>query len=381
MVLYAHVEGQLRAEIKDAAMKPGARLPTEVELCKRFGVSRSTIRQSLNRLEADGLITRTRGKGTFLRAIATKDPVVDAESHHSSNALAVPKVLGLVFCARSDTLQMNILLGVERAAKSRGYGIMFGYSGEDVKAEEQEIERLLNIGADGVIVMPVSNTTATPGVQKLIEHRTPTVLVDRYLADLDTSYVVSDGYGGAYQLTEHLILLGYTSFVYINSGMELLATSSVRDRFRGYCQALEDYGMPSEQCEPLSVKVGEASAVRELLSRGSSDKTPGLAIVAVHDAVAITLMRTAASIGLKPPEDFAVVGFDDLPVSSHLPIPLTTVMQPRYDIGFKSGHLLIDMIEGREVTNEKMVLPVSMTVRESCGAHRIMRERHMAKAL
>jgi len=380
-VLYAHVEEQLRAEFVSAAINPGARLPTELELCKRFGVSRSTIRQSLNRLEADGLITRTRGKGTFLRAKSIYKAAVDTVNTTTNNALTLRKVLGLVFCARSDTLQMNILLGVERAAKSRGYGIMFGYSGEDARAEEQEIERLLHIGADGVIVMPVSNTTATPGVQRLIEHKTPTVLVDRYLTDLDTSYVVSDGFGGAYRLTEHLILLGYTSFVYINSGMELLATSSVRDRFRGYCQALEDYGIPVEQCEPLAVRVGDTNSVRELLSRRSNSRTHGLAIVAVHDAVAIALMRTAASIGLKPPEDFAVVGFDDLPVSSHLPVPLTTVMQPRYDIGFKSGHQLIDMIEGREVTDEKLVLPVSMTVRESCGAHRIMRERRMADAL
>ena len=373
VALYAQVEERIHAEIERENLKPGARLPTEAELCKRYEVSRSTIRQALNRLEVDGLITRTRGKGTFLRkstpAIGdgpAAKPLIEVASSTPPH-----KVLGLVFCARSDTLQMSILLGVERAAKSRGYGIMFGYSGEDVRAEQQEIERLLRIGADGVIIMPVSNETSTPGVRMLQEHNTPAVLVDRYLTDLNTSYVVSDGYGGTYRLTEHLIILGYQSFAFINSGKEWITTSSVGDRFRGYRKALDDYSIPTDQSEPMPVNVNDTDEVRNLLTRDAH----GLAVVAVHDAVAISLMRTAASIDLIAPVDYAVVGFDDLPIASHLQVPLTTVLQPRYDLGFKSGHLLMDKIEGREITDEKMVLPVSLMIRESCGAHHIMCEK------
>lgn len=377
VVLYAQIEERIRAEIAREDLKPGARLPTEAGMCERFKVSRSTIRQALNRLEVDGLITRTRGKGTFLRKSSTV--ISDVPTYRSTMDASVTsaphKVLGLVFCARSDTLQMSILLGVERAAKSRGYGIMFGYSGEDMRAEQREIERLLRIGADGVIVMPVSNVTSTPGVQMLQEHKTPAVLVDRYLTDLDTSYVVSDGFNGTYRLTEHLIILGYQSIVFINSGKEWITTSSVGDRFSGFRKALEDYGMPSEQTAPLSINVNSTDEVRDLLAQGSRS----LAIVAVHDAVAISLMRTAAGIGLRAALDYAVVGFDDLPDASHLPVPLTTVLQPRYDLGFKSGHLLMDKIEGREVTDDKLVLPVSLMIRESCGAHRIMRERRKSQ--
>ncbi|MCL4506298.1 MAG: GntR family transcriptional regulator [Chloroflexi bacterium] len=380
-VLYAQVELLIREEIARDGLQPGARLPTEAELCKRFGVSRSTIRQSLNRLEIDGLITRTRGKGTFVRrnnAVPSSEPAA-APGRHETRPALIHKMIGLVFCARSDTLQMNILLGAERAAKSRGYALMFGYSGEDQRMEEQEIERLLRMGTDGVIVMPVSNVTSTPGVQLLLEHRTPLVLVDRYLSDLDTSYVVSDGFDGAYRVTEHMIILGYESFSYITSGRELPSTTSVRDRYQGFSKALEDYGMAAQVKPLIPVNLNDTRDVERLITARTTGQTRPNAIVAVHDAVAIDLMRTATTIGLVPPDDYAVVGFDDLPTASHLPVPLTTVMQPRYDMGFKSGHMLIDIIEGRISQNEKLVLPVSLVVRESCGAHRIVAERARAR--
>ena len=379
-LLYAQVEGLIRNEIKREGLKPGARLPTETEMCQRFGVSRSTIRQALNRLEMAGLITRTRGKGTFVHQTPELE-TGDVHAVRQADAIPAPmqhKFIGLVFCARSDTLQMSILLGAEQAAKSRGYAVMFGYSGEDSHTEMQEIERLLRMGAAGIIVMPISNVTSTPGVQMVQEHNLPLVLVDRYLSDLDTSYVISDGYDGMYRITEHLLILGYDVYAFITSGREALTTTSVRDRYAGYCKALEDYGHAAAIQPPVVVNVDERKEVALFLAQYPVKSTKPLAVVAVHDAIAISLMRTAATLDLNPPHDFAIVGFDDLPIASHMPVPLTTVSQPRYDLGFKSSHLLIDRIEGRVVMDEKLVLPVSLVVRDSCGARRIVLARQPA---
>ena len=378
-VLYAQVEQMIREEIVREGLLPGARLPTEAELCKRFSVSRSTIRQSLNRLEMDGLITRTRGKGTFVRRPGSVRsalvPSVTSLSRHERSASSSHKMLGLVFCARSDTLQMNILIGAERAAKSRGYAIMFGYSGEDARAEENEVERLLRIGADGFLVMPVSNMMHTAGVQAIVDHKTPLVLVDRYLSELDTSYVVSDGFDGAYRVTEHLIILGYQSLYFVASGREQLSTTSVRDRYNGFNKALSDYGL-HDQVRPIThINTVNRDEVTMLIKSRTPRQTMPNAIVTVHDAVAMAFLRTASSAGFTAPVDFAIVGFDDLPASSHLNVPLTTVVQPRYDMGFHSGHMLIDHIEGRVTENEKLVLPVSLVVRESCGVRRILASR------
>jgi DNA-binding LacI/PurR family transcriptional regulator len=120
------------------------------------------------------------------------------------------------------------------------------------------------------------------------------------------------------------------------------------------------------------VDPSNAEAVRNLLAAPHPGGVRPLAVVALHDLIAMALMSAAARLGLHPPRDFAVVGFDDLPLASHLPVPLTTVIQPRYDIGFRAGHMLIDKIEGHPIRNDKLSLLVSLVVRESCGARRIV---------
>ena len=376
---HKQIEAAIRQSIERGDMRRGTQLPTEAEFCQQFGVSRSTIRSALKSLERAGLITRTRGRGTFVReperpaggAAAAPSPIAARPAARSSIGV------NLCFSVETDVLQAAILLGVENAAKSRGYGIVFGRTDDgDEEGEARSIQHLYEAGVKGMVVMPVSYRQSTSGVKMLVDRQTPVVLVDRYLAGLDTSYVVSDNFAGAYRITEHLILLGYRAFRYLvpPSPPEdvLLATTSIRDRYQGFCGALRDYGLSNSLPELTQLDLANTEVVRSLLTAPRPDGGRPLAIVALHDLIAMSLMSAAARIGLYPPRDFAVVGFDDLPLASHLPVPLTTVIQPRYDIGFRAGHILIDKIEGHPIRNDKLSLLVSLVVRESCGAHRIM---------
>ncbi len=252
--------------------------------------------------------------------------------------------------------------------KSRGRNVVFDRSEDfDEPSESRAIDEMLQFG-----------------VRALREQGVPVVLVDRYLSDLDTAYVVADNFSGAYYAAQHLILLGYDRFEFALSRLdgarqEQLLTTSARDRYAGYCQALRDYGLESAIQEPHVVALSDREAVRAALgcpreSAGGGASKP-LAIVAVHDFLATELIMAAAQAGLHPPGDFAIVGFDDLPIASHLSVPLTTILQPRYDIGFRAGHLLIDTIEGHAMRGDKLSLPVSLIVRESCGACRLARRR------
>lgn len=365
--LYVQIEQSLRRIIASQALQAGDPLPTEAELCKQFRVSRSTIRQALSRLERDGLVTRMRGKGTFLSNAATAD----------QTGAPRQKTIGLIACRKNDTLQMEILLGLESAAKSRDYSVVFSCSGDSSEGEAQEIERMLQRDVQGMVVMPVSNCTTTAGVQRLVDRRVPLVLVDRYLSDLATDYVTSDNYTGTFRATEHLIILGYRRLAFVCIGEGTLSTISVAMRYKGYCSALDAYGL-HELIQPAhKIDVEDKAAVAELLAgpkRLPRSSMPP-AIVAAHDAVALSFMRTASRQGYITPRDYAIVGFDDLPLASQISVPLTTVTQQRFEMGFQAGHMLMDKIEGRVASGGKRELPVSLVVRESCGAHRLVRER------
>lgn len=367
--LYVQIEQSLRRSIEGGALRAGDAVPTEADLCRQFRVSRSTVRQALSRLERDGLVTRIRGKGTFVRAALppAQSPTITGSE----------KIIGLIACRKDDTLQMEILLGLERAAKSRDYSVIFSCSGESAAGEQQEIERMLQRGVKGMVVMPVSNCATTPGVKRLVDSHMPFVLVDRYLTALSTDFVTSDNYAGAYRATEHLVILGYRRLAFVCIGDSELSTVSVEMRYKGFCGALDTYGL-HELIQPAhKIDVDDEATVDALLKsmrRMTACPLPP-AIVAAHDAVALSFMRTAARLGLHAPRDYAIVGFDDLPIARDISVPLTTVTQQRFEMGYHAGHMLMDKIEGRVTSGGKCELPVSLVVRESCGAHRLVRER------
>jgi DNA-binding LacI/PurR family transcriptional regulator len=123
----------------------------------------------------------------------------------------------------------------------------------------------------------------------------------------------------------------------------------------------------------------------------SEDSTPGPydallsrpdrpeAIFAVNDNEALAILKTAQRHGLRVPEDLALVGFDDLSFAAHLSPPLTTVAQPRMDLGLRAGNLLINRIEGLGGPTRHIELPTSLVVRESCGARLRVRASALAK--
>ena len=376
--LHNRVEEQIQHYVAANHLAPGSQLPTEAEFCQQLKVSRSTVRHALERLELKGVISRTRGRGTFLldtSLVNQRQPIDQTNIARVTNPTGM---IGVVFSYASeiDVMQTALLRGIEHAVKPRGYNVYFGRTDDwDEAGEMKTIEDLLHIGVNGFVILPLPNRTSTVGVQKLIERKIPLVLVDRYLSDLDTSYVISDNDAGTYQVVEHLILAGYRTLIFTIDKAEgatekQFLTTSIRDRYNGYCQVLRDYNLAHLIQPPYAVDHAKQESVRELLTSAPRGALP-LAVVAVNDHVATEISNTGAQIGLRPPDDFAIVGFDDLPFASRISVPLTTVIQPRYEIGFRAGHLLVDKMAGNLIRNEKVTLLVSLIVRQSCGARKV----------
>jgi DNA-binding LacI/PurR family transcriptional regulator len=186
-----------------------------------------------------------------------------------------------------------------------------------------------------------------------------------------------DNFGGGYRAVEHLIILGHSRIAFLHQSGAGIKTSSVRDRYLGYRKALKDYDFPFEEAWVASLedentspeeKSIPASCVRYLQRSDRPD-----AIFAANDLVATGLISAAASLGVRVPDELAVVGFDNLSIAAHIHPSLTTINQPRVDIGVRAAQLLIDRIEGKDGPPESIVLPTNLVVRDSCGARRRVR--------
>lgn len=183
-----------------------------------------------------------------------------------------------------------------------------------------------------------------------------------------TFTVNSDDFRGGQLATEHLISLGHRRIAHLK-GDERVVTSA--PRYQGYRKALQEAGFAAE--ESLTLKAGfdwrhGYAATKELLNRSSSRRPT--AIFAANDLCAEGAMRAIREIGASIPDDFAIVGYDDTFFATMTQPTLTSVRMPIEEMGALAVRLLVDRVEGRDIPTPHPVLPVSLTIRDSCGSEK-----------
>src|SRR6266516_3316404 len=359
-ILHTQRMTYFRERILDGRLRAGTRLPADGELATQYQISRDTVRQARALLVNEGLIERVQGRGTFVSQPASNDsPVTQLKQ----------KQIGLVLNRTLRTqVNMNLLVGVEQAAKSHGYSVSFTYAEGNQEQQARDIARLRANHVLGMIIYLTGDSTHDASIQHLQADHVPLVLIDRYLPDQAIDYVGLDNVGGGYRATEHLLILGHRRIGFIYSYEETLQTTSVYERWQGYCKALQKYGVPYDGTLVVpDFRQMQTSAHEGLVEFLERPDRPG-AIFAVNDYVALDVMQAAKAIHLRIPEDLAVVGFDDMGFAAHVHPTLTTIRQPFIDIGLRAGSLLISRIEGIAGTPKHIELPTNLIFRESCGA-------------
>ena len=201
-------------------------------------------------------------------------------------------------------------------------------------------------------------------VKDLEDGTRPTLLVNNYSKEYDLNYVVSNYRYGAWQATQHLVKLGHRRIGFIGGGLSDIQTS--QDIFESFKEVLSEQDLPFDPqlvVDGWLTEEGGMNAAEELL-RHDSQIT---AIFALNDKMALGAIKKLHELGLRIPQDIAVIGFDDVPQASFSIPSLTTVHQPLYEIGKQSCERLIELIHGK-IERVQEVIPIYLVVRESCGA-------------
>lgn len=329
-------------------------LPSEHELSEVYEISRGTIRKVLAALEEDGLVRRDRGRGTFITRPGGQKLIPGMNSH--SISFIVPYV--------RDSFVSSILLGLESIARINGYAVLFHHVENDIDKQETVLRKSIQQGVSGIILYPVDSNNVSPILRELTQDEVPIVLVDRYIRGLYCDYVTSDNITGGLMATQHLLSLGHRRIAFL--GWSELATSMDHRRL-GYRQALLEAGIEPDSRYEWEV-IGYPEVDQSALEQRLSQPQRPTAIFAANDQLALSVLSVARSLNISIPGQLALVGFDNLDISAHLDIPLTTVAQPAFDIGCTAGELLLSQIEKETSWTQRRILPVQLIVRKSCGA-------------
>jgi DNA-binding LacI/PurR family transcriptional regulator len=272
------------------------------------------------------------------------------------------QVLGVIFPSLRQTFWADIVLGIEHAAKAAGYTVLLAHSNDRPEIERDEIDTLLARQVDALLVASSDPDANADILGQVLASSRPLVLFDRSARDLDASGVYCDDRDGARRATNHLIGLGYRNITHLAGPPAL---SVARDRLAGYQDAMAAAGLPEFT---LPCGFGEEAGrqgMRALLEHGALPE----AIFAAHDPVVFGVLDVLKERGIRVPHDIALVGYTDVEHARHLAVPLTVMAQPTFEMGQATAKLALDLLAGAAPPGTRHILPASLIVRESCGAH------------
>jgi DNA-binding LacI/PurR family transcriptional regulator len=284
----------------------------------------------------------------------------------SSQALGLKQkktlTIGVVVPEIDNEFFSDAIYGIENVAFERDYHVMICQTRDSAEREERIVEKLLTARVDGIILSISSSVTDVKHLKRVMEYDVPLVLFDRISDKIDTHKVLNDDYDGALKATEHLIQRGKKRIAHL-AGSQNLQIAKLRRQ--GYEDALKQSGL----------KVNENFIVESGFKREDSrraakalliDQQPD-AIFCASDNVAIGALLAARELGLKVPEEVAIMGFSNLSISELIDPPLSTINQPAKEMGETSAKLLLDIIgqEKKGFEPKTIVLKTEVVARES----------------
>ena len=269
------------------------------------------------------------------------------------------RVIGVVVSDVANPFFSSLMKSISKAARARDYRVILQDSDESPSAEREAIDVLLSERIDGILICPVQAEAST--IEMLLESTIPVVLIGRRFEQLDVDYVMPNDLQAGRLATQHLIDYGHRHIGFINAPHRI---SSARERYEGFLQAHRDAKL---QVDPSIVRSGVVDHIAGYsVTKDLLEQAPQMsAIVAYSDFVAFGVARAIWEAGLRIPTDISLVGFDDIPLATCLPVPLSTVRQPIDALGARGVGILCDKIEGtlHHVVREQ--LPTELVVRQS----------------
>jgi LacI family repressor for deo operon, udp, cdd, tsx, nupC, and nupG len=264
----------------------------------------------------------------------------------------VPNILNTVFT--------GIIEGIESEAARNGYRVLLGNTNKSVENEYGLIDLLKQKQTDGMILF---SARMDPKTLVNLSEEYPIVLTTAYIDGLKVPTVSIDNISSSRNAVEHLIKLGHTRIAHISGPLEF---NGSRDRYKGYQQALLQNDL---KIDSMLVQEGDFTLESgyNLMLKFIAMEHPPTAVFTANDEMAMGVVKAAKDHGLKVPEDLAVVGFDNISFSAIFEPALTTVAQPLFKMGQVSMQLLLQQIQGVQVSKIQHILESELIIRDSCG--------------
>jgi len=326
------------------------------DIAKKAGVSVATVSKVMNGYDDIGEVT----KAKVLKIIKENNyrPNANAQSLRTNKSFLV----GLFFKDHQDSgvkhpFFRGIISGLEERLLENNYDmILFSANWED---QFSYLEKCQFRNVDGAILMGMPKDDSK--LQELLQAKIPSVFIDLDISDEKASYIISDNEEGARKAVRHLAELGHEKIAVIE-GEEI--TVPTQKRLAGYRAEMEAQNLKIKDKWIIQGKFsvdGGYQAMEEVLKL----KNRPTAIFCMGDEIAVGAMKAIEEAGLSVPDDFSIVGFDDIEISQYLNPALTTVRQKKEEMGIEAADMVLELINNQEEKVEFEIIDTELVVRNS----------------
>ena len=326
------------------------------DIAKALGIDSSTVSRALNNSSRVSEKTKKR--------ILEKAHALGYQRNSLASNLRTNKTntIGVIVPRISRNFFSNIISGIEDAAYQEGYNVIICQSLESFDREKKIMETLLANRVDGILLSTSMETLSLDHLKPYLTHGGPIVFYDRPCNFENCSSITINDYKGSFKATEHLILNGCKDIVYF-SGPETVAL--YQNRKKGYVDALAKHNIAYRSDYCMASNLSENDGIRLAEQMLKLPQVDGL--FSSNDTAAIGAMKYLKNQGVSVPNDIAVVGFNNHPISSVIEPSLTTINQPDFIMGQLASSMLIRQIKQGDigVSKETEILDVELIIRNS----------------
>ena len=271
-----------------------------------------------------------------------------------------PRIIGVIVPNLVTHYYASVLDGIEEYASLNGYSVISANSHENHEIEKKAIDNFISMHVEGIIACLAQDTVDYSHFEEIHEMGLPLVFFARTCLADKFSQVVANGDEAAYEATQHLIKSGSRRIAFIGGPNHL---DMVRRRKHGYLEALKEAKIPIDRslvaCDKIDFNLAREKTINLLNSENRPD-----AILAFNDIITYAAFDAIKSVGLRIPDDVAIIGFTDGDSAAFVTPRLSAIMDQAHVQGVKACELLLRNING-DTKIYRAVVPMILKIRES----------------
>lgn len=342
---YQAVIDWITGEIKNGNLKAQDRMPSEKELCEKFGLSRQTIRHATGILEKQNIITRVRGSGTYIGV--NKAPSLRPKTMNI--AVMLTFVNSYIFAP--------VLMGISSFLGERGYSAQISFTNNNTEKEGQILKNLLESdNIDAIIAEPSKGALPNPN-QKYYEeikaHNIPILFINASYRGLDAPCIRIDDSRVAQEAVKLIASKGHTRI----AGIFHAEDAQGPERYVGYTRGIRESGLMLEEEHVIWLDTISVQNMEPMMDYIISRLKGSTAVLTYNDEVAAQLITGCEARGMELPRELSIVSIDNADVAETSNPAITTFPHPKEILGRRAAATIIEMIKDPEYDGNYLFMP------------------------